>query len=434
MRIKNIIRVGVAMLVAVIGFSPHNAFAIANWARKYGTDCSTCHSPAVPRLNSFGHQFRKMGYRTDTEVGGKQEDYKGARDWLSVRFRTGFAVEHFSDTQKAGNGFNKYRNRNGFLRPDVTVFYAGALNANLSLFTELEVADIDETEVQVFGQWFSGSPERFWTLRFGQMHTLSRIGWAGFDRPTGISTPDLLSARHLTTSPLSFRIGEDQRGLDFAYNFTPESRIIAGVYNGINQDGAGNEFNGAGFGDNDTKKDVLLAYEQMFGESGFTLFSYYGTWDQKAGTAYDAAGNVTTGPPFLTTADRKDQTEFSFLRLGGTASWVFNIFDPKKVGSSELQGGYLYSKDFYPSALPFLDRDGHVFWGAVEQRLPHDAAIFYRFDYMTRSQESGGGPRLRHSLGAVYTVRTYLRLAAEAFVYDQNSDSCGLQLQGMLNF
>ena len=422
---------GLAVITSALAMAPINGWAIANWARKYNVDCATCHSPAVPRLNEFGHQFRKMGYRMDTEIqAGKPEAYKEIGNFLSVRFRTGYAAERFSDLQTAGNGFNSFRTRNGFRAPDVTVFYSGALTKNLSLFTEIEVADVDETELQVFGEWFSGNPDHYFTARIGQMHTLSRIGWAGFDRPTGITTPDALAAAKLTTSPVSFSVGADQRGVDLAYSFTPESRAIVGVYNGVNQQGSGIAGNGAGFGDNDNAKDVLVAFEQMLGESGFTLFGYYGTWDQ-------AAGTVVNGVPL---PDNNKFTEFNFLRAGATASWVFNLFDPKTVGSSELQAGYMFAKDFYPKSYPVgptfngKDRNGQAFWIGVEQRLPHSSAVFYRYDHVSRSNEASGGERQRHALGAVYTYEQYLRLSLEGFYYDQNSDSFGGLLQAMFNY
>src|SRR5437762_13738264 len=170
-----IINLSAAAIAIVATLSPGDALGIPNWARKYNVDCATCHSPAVPRLNEFGHQFRKMGYRMDTEIqAGKPEAYKEIGNFLSVRFRTGYAAERFSDLQTAGNGFNSFRTRNGFRAPDVTVFYSGALTKNLSLFTEIEVADVDETELQVFGEWFSGNPDHYFTARIGQMHTLSR--------------------------------------------------------------------------------------------------------------------------------------------------------------------------------------------------------------------------------------------------------------------
>ena len=68
---------GLAVITSALAMAPIKGWAIANWARKYNVDCATCHSPAVPRLNEFGHQFRKMGYRMDTEIqAGKPEAYK----------------------------------------------------------------------------------------------------------------------------------------------------------------------------------------------------------------------------------------------------------------------------------------------------------------------------------------------------------------------
>jgi hypothetical protein len=271
--------IAIALWAVIALMTPPNAVGITAFARKYGVDCKTCHDPAVPRLNAFGHQFRKMGYRMDTEMSAdlanevKAQIYKEIGDYLAVRFRTGYSLEYFRTRQSAGDEWNGFKLRNGFWTPDVTIFFAGAITQNLSLFAELEFSD--ETEVQVFGQYVNGTPDQWLSIRLGQMHTLPRVGWGGFDRPTGITTPDALSIRRLTLSPVPFRINEDQRGIDLSYNFTPESRIIAGVYNGVNFGGHGNEGTGAGdnprFGDNDNAKDLLLAYEQMIGQSGFTL-------------------------------------------------------------------------------------------------------------------------------------------------------------------
>jgi hypothetical protein len=438
---KQLVPLGLATTVFVAMLDPSAGQAMPNFSRKYRLDCITCHDPAAPRLNAFGHQFRKMGYRMDTETGkeGKPEAYKELGDYVAIRFRVGYGAEHFSDRQKGGANFNSFQNRNGFLtpdyvtRPNLSLFYAGSLTKNLSMYSQIGIFDSDRTVVQAFGQWFSGAADRYFTARLGQMHTLSRVGFGGFDRPTGITTPDLLASK-LTTTPVPFRVEQDQRGMDVAYSFTADSRLIAGIYNGIAQNGSSNEGAGAGFGDSDNAKDVLVAFEQMFGDSGFTLFGYYGTWDQKAGTAYDSRGNVTTGAPFLTTVDDKDQTEFNFIRLGATASVVLELLDPKKVGRTELQGGYMYAKDFYPTDLPFKDRDGYALWAGVEQRLPHASAVFYRFDWVQRSHEASGGARLRHTLGAVYTLQQYLRLAAEGFIYDQDSDSFGILLQAMFAY
>ena len=49
-------------VAAVIGTSLENASAIPPFARKYKTNCQTCHT-AYPKLNSFGMAYRANGYR-----------------------------------------------------------------------------------------------------------------------------------------------------------------------------------------------------------------------------------------------------------------------------------------------------------------------------------------------------------------------------------
>ncbi len=44
-----------------------SAEAIPAWSRKYGSDCTLCHS-AWPRLNRTGYLFRRLGYRMPQEV------------------------------------------------------------------------------------------------------------------------------------------------------------------------------------------------------------------------------------------------------------------------------------------------------------------------------------------------------------------------------
>ena len=46
---------------------------IPAWARRYNANCSMCHSPAVPRLNARGIQFKWAGYRLPEEIGEKAE-------------------------------------------------------------------------------------------------------------------------------------------------------------------------------------------------------------------------------------------------------------------------------------------------------------------------------------------------------------------------
>ncbi len=51
-----------SVVAAVIGTSLENASAIPPFARKYQTNCQTCHT-AFPKLNPFGMAFRANAYR-----------------------------------------------------------------------------------------------------------------------------------------------------------------------------------------------------------------------------------------------------------------------------------------------------------------------------------------------------------------------------------
>ena len=51
------------LAAAAIIFFPREAEAIPTFARKYRTECPTCHLGSFPKLNSFGKAFRKNGYR-----------------------------------------------------------------------------------------------------------------------------------------------------------------------------------------------------------------------------------------------------------------------------------------------------------------------------------------------------------------------------------
>src|SRR5215472_3579936 len=56
-------RIVFAIAVAfVVALSAKPAAAVPIFAERYGFKCTVCHT-AVPELNPFGEQFRRMGYR-----------------------------------------------------------------------------------------------------------------------------------------------------------------------------------------------------------------------------------------------------------------------------------------------------------------------------------------------------------------------------------
>jgi len=305
------------------------------------------------------------------------------------------------------------------------LFYAGPVTENLTVFGEIEWEDEDEIVVGAYGSWLFGTADRYLNVRAGQMHTLGRVGWAGFDRPSGISTTGVLGG-DINASPVPFQISEDQRGVELAFGPTRDARVIVQVLNGLNFDGVGNR---AG-NDVDTNKDVLLAYEQILDSkgSGFTLFGYRGVWHQRPGVT----------PLFL--PDSGDSTKFIFYRYGLTASILFDIFP---AGYSEILGGAMFSDDKFPDDYPTRSHDrvrGQAYFVELEQYF-HNASVFARADFINDDAKfvkdnRGGAWVNRYTVGSAYMVNDYLRLALEVFGQDARDEErqYGTTVEALLNF
>jgi hypothetical protein len=389
---------------------PETALALPAFARQYGVDCATCHSPAVPRLNADGHRFRKRGYRF-AEDWGQPRDVKNVSNFVAFggRFQP-----TYTDPDEGQSKFEFGGNEASF-------YYAGAVTSKLTGFFEVGFQGIDEVELNGFVGWYTGTTDHWLGLRLGQMDTLPGVGWAGFDRPTGITTTAVLSSK-LTTTPVPFTVDQGERGLEVAYNFTPDVRVLGQVLNGLNFDGSGTE----GSGDSDRDKDFLAAVEWMIGKngSGVTVYGYSGTWHQEP-------GSEVSGIP-LPSGD--DFTEFDYVRYGVTGSLIVNLL----AKPSELQAGVILARDDYPDSYPGASGsiDGRGVFVDVEQYLTHSAAVFVRADLIDPDIDTGGNDRTRYTMGGVYTPNDYLRLALEAFTEndDAGPDPKGAQAEVMINF
>src|SRR5262245_47669466 len=65
---------------------PSTTSAIPAWTHEYGAPCSTCHYPAPPRLNAYGHKFRRAQYRLPGEF-GKDPEWEKVGNYLAFRIR-----------------------------------------------------------------------------------------------------------------------------------------------------------------------------------------------------------------------------------------------------------------------------------------------------------------------------------------------------------
>ncbi len=321
-----------AVAAGLLALFPSTASAIPAWSRRYSVPCSTCHYPTPPRLNIYGQKFRRAQYRLPEEF-NKAPDWKSLGNYVAMRIRGGYSVDSpergFSATSDHTSGFNLN---------DATLFYAGPVTKNFSGFVELERPgneEIIEAVVSIGG--IRGKPDSFATFRLGQFHTLTRVGYGGLDRPTGITTPLALS--RALTSGKAFKLNQDQVGLEGTY-VRGNHRIIGQILNGSDLT-VGTDALSTDKADQNRDKDYVLAYELLWGKtaSGMTVFGYDGK-----------QFNPDFGGP-------GPSDEVKIKRYGVTAAQVFK-------NGLEIQGGYVKAKDDHiASVFGVSSVDGQGYWG-----------------------------------------------------------------------
>ena len=127
--------VTLAGIFALVLLAPHQAEAIPAFARKYGFECTQCHT-AWPKLNAFGRDFKMNGYRIEGEL----EDEELSQ-----------VVSDFQNWDKSFpisghlkfRPFDKKENHDSKIRAfhEGEVIFAGRAYKNVSLFAEIEAED-----------------------------------------------------------------------------------------------------------------------------------------------------------------------------------------------------------------------------------------------------------------------------------------------------
>lgn len=363
--------------------------ALPAFARKYQADCAMCHYPVVPRLNAFGQQYRRAGYRTPIEF-GKSQDFTKVNEMFAGRMRTQFAYE-----DKEGKDAIQ---RSEFKFPELAFYYSGAVSRNFSTWVHATSSNSTSLDFHGHIQGVFGKPEHFVSVRVGQMHMLQQQGVGGFDSPTGLSTTPVNNAPLTRTgTPVTFNFDQRQKGIELAYIRGP-GRLLLQITNGLDEEGKGT----ASTGDIDPDKDYLVAYEHLLDDiaSGFTVFYYHGT-THKTKTGLDQ--------------------EFNFWRIGVNASKIFSVPD---LGFLELQGGYTRSHDNNPTEPPpGTDIDGNAFYVELQQYITGPEITFYeRFSLIDVDLAKKNSTRKDYTIGVVTPLQTWLKVSAE-YTFTDNRDT-----------
>ncbi|MEE8429519.1 MAG: hypothetical protein V3S33_08475 [Gammaproteobacteria bacterium] len=133
MAIKYVVPVLVFAALTVVA---NSAQAIPAFARKYQTDCSSCHT-AFPQLNKAGRKFKEAGYRFPKLKG--EETISDFLHW-GQHFPISALVKS-RPYDKKSNGDEKLRAIH-----EVEILIGGVLYKNVSGFMELEAEDEDTNE------------------------------------------------------------------------------------------------------------------------------------------------------------------------------------------------------------------------------------------------------------------------------------------------
>ncbi len=365
--------------------------ALPAFARKYQADCAMCHYPVVPRLNAFGQQYRRAGYRTPIEF-GKSQDFTKVNEMFAGRMRTQFAYE-----DKEGKDAIQ---RSEFKFPELAFYYSGAVSRNFSTWVHATSSNSTNLDFHGHIQGVFGKPEHFVSVRVGQMHMLQQQGVGGFDSPTGLSTTPVNNAPLTRTGkPVTFNFEKRQKGIELAYIRGP-GRLLLQITNGLDEEGSGT----ASAGDIDPDKDYLVAYEHLLDDiaSGFTVFYYNGT---------------THRPPSPSAIDQ----EFNFWRTGFNLSKIFPLLG---IGFFELQGGYTRSHDNNPpDPTARTDIEGNAFYVEMQQYITGPEITFYeRFSLIDVDLAKKNSTRKDYTIGVVTPLQTWLKVSAE-YTFTDNRDT-----------
>jgi hypothetical protein len=379
------------------------ASAIPAFARKYNADCAMCHYAAYPRLNSFGLQYRRMGYRTPNEI-NKDQDITNVSNYLSGRIRSQVAYDNTKGTKE----------RTEFRAPEVSFLYMGAISRHWSAYIHGFADNGSNVDFHghVMGMW--GDMDKSFMVRFGQMHMLNQEGVGGFDRPVGItSSPIYASPLTRNGVPMVFHFDLRRKGAEIAYNYGP-GRLFAQVMNGLDETGSGTRR----IGDIDPRKDFLIGYDHILDEiaSGFTLFYLNGTTHGTVTTTGSGLG-VPIG----------NGNRFSYSRFGFNANKIFTL---PGLGFFELIGGFVRSHDngpfggfVGPLGTSSSDVEGNAWYVESQQYITGpEITFFQRFSTIDLDGPKKNSLRKDYTIGAVTPIETWLRLAAE-YTYTDNRNN-----------
>jgi hypothetical protein len=331
------ILLGVAALALL---APSDAFPVPVFARKYGVDCTMCHS-AYPRLNDFGVRYRDNGYR----LPGREDDERTVLHSpppFAARTSGGYDYESF---ENAGD----IPEINEFRLDGLDLISAGLVSRNIGYFA-IYTPQIDESR---------GVAGQDGTLEMASV-VFSRLGSSWLNVRAGRFEPAYVAfsvKRHLSITPYEIYDATFPGGSAFSDTQTGVEVFGHGRH-GIHYavgllDGADTDSTGANLSD-DSPQDLYARGSIVFGAGeGQTAGQRLGV------VAYTGKARTLTADPVPQVSDRE-----SYHRYGLDASLNF--------AQVNVALQYLWAED------------DEVFWGATSSASSSGGFAELSWQPMTR--------------------------------------------------
>jgi hypothetical protein len=382
---------GGAALVGLAWYAaraPRTADATPAYARRYGIECGTCHSPLPPRLNNVGMVFRRSGFRMpDADENGKltmkNVQARGIGDAMSFAPQMSGSIVQSPEPGASVSSFGL---------SEVELIAGTAIGDRYSaqmMFMPLNGAGESELEDAEF-QMNYGPPGNQWVVRAGKMQSLV---WqkAGHGSVTQ-SLPLILDE----SSPAPIGdfagpgLGMKLTGMEVGYMATTlkkghllSTMVSVAALNGFTPEGeAARSHVGDGV-------DILAQATQLFGSSNTANVFYY-----DGHTIVDQEGALLPPGPF----------HDDFNRYGVTA----NVAPVERI---DLAGGYAAGQDKSEELGRTVTMNGY--YGEVTgEVLPHWTAT-YRYDGIDPDTDTGGDLIHDHVFGTTYLLDSTVFLSVE---------------------
>jgi hypothetical protein len=326
-------------------FSTKDSLSIPSFARKYGFNCSMCHS-GFTRLNDFGQRFRDNGYQIPGQAGKEKTVFETAPP-ISMRLPLGRTT--YNTESGTANSFNLY----GF-----DLLAAGVLHKNIS-FLMIYTPRIDEPSAYFSGRDSSNNS----ASQYGALESVSLVFSNIIPNVLNIRVGKFEPGYHLISSKRSYYLfqpydiygmtspknsyvfDDNQIGIEASGHFKMGFKYTAGIVSG----------NGSS-PDNNGREDVYLSLSQTFGKGDgqsagqrIGLFGYFGK--QPLTLPGTVIGNMGQ------TNGRNDK---SFSRIGFNGSFNYKTLNVQMlyfIGSDDKAFNTINPSEKYKYNGGFVELD-----------------------------------------------------------------------------